>query len=135
MSRKLPDNVKQLRGTAKPCRAVGETLEFQAVDVAPDAPESLGLFGKQYWDRIVPILLDKRFLSIADLESLEIMCILYHKIRQGVAAGIDLNASTITQLRVYQTEFGLTPASRTKLKAGDDGGKGNKFTGNGKKKT
>lgn len=134
MRRKLPDNVKKLRGTAQPCRLVGETLEFEQVEDAPEAPESLGLFGRQYWERITPLLLDKRILTQADLESLEVMCILYHKIRQSVAAGVDLNAASITQLRLYQTEFGLTPASRAKLKAGDDGSKGNKFTGNGKKK-
>ena len=135
MTRRLPDNVKQLRGTAKPCRSIGETLDFEAVDQIPPAPISLGVHGKEYWDGIVPLLLDKRVLTVVDLESLEIMCLMYHKVLKASFAETDLNAASVTQLRLYQTEFGLTPASRAKLKAGDDGPKGNKFSGNGKKKT
>jgi phage terminase small subunit len=133
--RRLPENVKQLRGTAQPCRSIGETLDFEPVEEIPPAPISLGVHGKAYWDRIVPLLLAKRVLTVVDLESLEIMCMMYHKVLKASFAETDLNAASVTQLRLYQTEFGLTPASRAKLKAGDDGPKGNKFSGNGKKKT
>jgi len=135
MTRKLPDNVKKLRGTDQPCRMSGETLDFESIEDVPEAPTSLNVQGRDYWERIVPILIKKRVLTIADLESLEILCVLYGKVMQAVSAGVDVNASSVTQLRLYQTEFGLTPASRAKIKAGDDGGKGNKFTQRGKKKT
>lgn len=132
--RKTPDNVKSLHGTDQPCRMTGDVLDFDAVNEAPTAPESLPVEAKQYWDRIVPVLLSKRVLSVADLEALEVMCALYGKIKKMIAAGVDISASTVTQLRLYQTEFGLTPASRNKINAGEDAGKANKFSGNGRKK-
>lgn len=135
MTRKTSDNVKRLRGTAQPCRLAGETLEFDALSEPPEAPISLNNHGVEYWDRIVPVLLEKRVLSVADLETLEIMCLLYGKIRQQALAQVDVSGSLITQLRLYQTEFGLSPSSRNKIAKGDDAGKGNKFTRNGKKTT
>ena len=131
--RKTSDNVKRLRGTDQPCRMTGETLEFDALSEPPDAPVSLNTHGVAYWNRIVPILLEKRVLSVADLETLEVMCLLYGKIRQQALAQVDVNASSVTQLRMYQTEFGLSPASRNKIAKGDDAGESNKFTRNGKK--
>lgn len=134
MTRKTPDNVKSIRGTKQPCRTVGETVEFDLVDAIPPAPEYLDVIAATFWRRIVPVLVDKRLLTLADLESLEVMCALYGKVRKCIEANVDINAATVTQLRLYQTEFGLTPASRTKMKAADNGKKGNKFTNRSKKK-
>lgn len=134
-AKRVPDNVKALRGTDKPCKEFGPSLDFEAVEDLPAAPQYLDVRAKAYWDRITPVLFEKRVLSVADLEALEVLCILYGKVRQAVEAGVDVNAATVTQLRLYQTEFGMTPVSRQKIRAGDDGSKGNKFTGNGKKKT
>lgn len=132
--RPVGDNVKELRGTNQPCRSQGDVVEFDALENLPEAPQYLDVRAKSYWQRIVPILFEKRVLTIADLEGLEVLCVLYGKVRQMAEAGVDISASCVTQLRLYQVEFGLTPASRSKLKAGEDGGKGNKFAGNGKKK-
>lgn len=133
-ARKTSDNVKSLRGTSKPSRTTGPTLDFDAVSDVPEAPEVLPIEAKQYWDRIVPILLSKRVLSIADLEALEVMCALYGRVKKYVMLGADINAATVTQLRMYQTEFGLTPASRNKIAAGEDVPEGNKFGKNGRRK-
>lgn len=131
--RKTSDNVKRLRGTDQPCRMSGETLDFDAVEQAPKAPECLPVEAMTYWNRIVPILLNKRVLTIADLEALEVMCALYGRVKKLIAAGVDIPASMVTQLRLYQTEFGLTPASRNKIAAGEEPSPGNKFAGRGKK--
>ena len=131
--KKDPDNVKQMRGTARPSRLHGEWVEFEAVEDAPEPPQYLPVQAANYWRRLVPILLSKRVLSIADLESLEVLCVLYGRVRQMTEAGIDIQASLVTQLRLYQSEFGLTPVSRQKVGSGGEKPKGNAFANNGRK--
>jgi len=134
-NRKVTDIEKIKRGYARPSTMSGETLEFEEITEVPPAPQYMEIRAKQYWDRIVPILLGKRVLTIADLESLEVACVMYGKIRQCAEAGMDINAAQVTQFRLFQTEFGLTPASRAKIKAGDDSKGKNPFNANGQKKT
>jgi len=133
-NRKTPDNVKKLRGTDQKCRMTGANLEYDLVEDAPIVPDTLTADGQAYWKRIVPILMEKKVLTVGDFESLEVLCLVYGQIIRQSRAGIDIDASKITQFRLLQTEFGLTPASRAKLKPSDDGKDANKFTGNGKKK-
>lgn len=136
-NRKVTDLEKRRRGSARPSTTRNDenALDFEAVAEIPPAPETLNIHGKAYWDRILPILMEKRVMTIADHESLEVACILYAKIRQAALAGVDVNAAAVTQFRLFQTEFGLTPASRAKLKAGDDAKGKNPFNTNGKEKT
>ena len=112
-----------------------EEVSFDPMDEVPECPGYINVHGRQYWDRIVPVLQSKRVLTEADLESLEIMVLLYGKVRQAAQAGVELNASTITQLRLYQGEFGLTPVSRTRIKQSGDGVKENRFKKNSKART
>lgn len=131
--KKDPDNVKQLRATERPDRMNPDAVDFESVEQKPDAPSYLDVRAKGYWDRIVPILISKRVLSVADLEALEVMCSLYGKVRQMVEAGVDISSALVTQLRLYQAEFGLTPVSRTKIAQGSDKPKNNPFANNGSK--
>jgi phage terminase small subunit len=134
--RKVPDNVKELRGTKQPCRSTGDGwVEFEELTEAPDPPQYLEIEARQYWERIVPIMLAKKVLTIADLEAVEVMCVLYGKVRKMATAGVDISSALVTQLRLYQTEFGLTPHSRNRVAAGDATPKGNKFAGNGRRKS
>lgn len=122
---------KQRRGTDQPARSREPEIEFEQLTEAPQAPDWLPVHAKSYFQRIVPLLMAKRVLTQVDEEALHIMCMAYGKIRQAAEAGADLNASLLAQLRLYQTEFGLTPASRAKITKGPDGGKGNAFGKNG----
>ena len=131
--RKTANNLKVLRGTDQPCRMNPDEIDFPTLSQVPDCPDYINVYGSQYWNRIIPVLQAKKVLTEADLEALEILCLLYGKIRKAASAEVDLNASMITQMRLYQTEFGLTPASRGKIKAGGEEGKANKFSSNGRK--
>lgn len=120
-NRKVPNHLKVVRGTDQPVRMQALEIEFEPLAEAPVAPDWLDILAKKYWDRIVPVLMAKKVLSEADLEALSVLCALYGKVRQAYTAGVDLSASLITQLRLYQTEFGLTPVSRSKItKSGED---------------
>ena len=133
MRRKNPDAVKRLRGTDQPCRLSEECIEFDAVDVAnpPDPPDWLNTWAAEYWERIVPPLIEQGVLSVADLEALEILCTLYGRVREYALAGTDVSAAVLSQLRLYQSEFGLTPASKQRVKVTGKEIK-NRFSRNGK---
>jgi len=126
-NRKVPNHLKVVRGTDQPSRMQVLEVEFEPLEQAPGAPEWLDILAKKYWDRIVPVLMAKKVLSDADIEALAILCALYGKVRQAYSAGVELSASIITQLRLYQTEFGLTPVSRSKITKSGEDGKPNKF--------
>lgn len=84
------------------------------------------LEARQYLSRVTQELVKKNVLSILDLGALEMMCALYGQIRNTSQAGLEVQAATLTQLRLYQTEFGLTPASRSRI-TGQREGRQNKF--------
>lgn len=130
--RKQSNNVKSLHGEDRPSRLTTAQVDFPALEDAP-APDFLEIEAKQYWDRIVPILRRKKVLSIADLEGLAVLCAMYGRVRKMLAAGVDISAATVTQLRLYQTEFGLTPASRNKIAGGDEEAVTNPFATHGRR--
>lgn len=130
-NRKVPNHLKVVRGTDQPSRMQVLEVEFEPLEQAPEAPQWLDHLAREYWVRIVPVLMAKKVLSEADLEALTVLCALYGKVRQAYSAGVELSASIITQLRLYQTEFGLTPVSRSKIAKSGDDGKANRFGKNG----
>ena len=83
--------------------------------------------GKIYWERIIPILLKKGALLVSDLEGLEVLCMIYGIIRAKAKAGDEVNASLITQLRLYQREYGLTASSRAGIRAEPNSTRENPF--------
>ena len=131
-NRKITDIERTKRGTDKPYRMVGETLEFDELPDSLPAPDFLNVWGKKYWDRIVPILQHRGVLTVVDVEGLEVLCMVYGMIRAHAVAGVDVNASLVTQLRLYQREYGLTINSRVSIK--DDRKGNNPFNTNGRKK-
>lgn len=130
--RKLPDNVKELRGTNQPCRAGGAWIDdLDPVDEMPEAPRYLSIEAKEYWGRVTVALQERGILSELDLEALEVLCVLYGRMRAMATAGVDVNCALVTQLRLYQTEFGLTPYARSKPGLQVSKPTGSKFDRNG----
>lgn len=125
--------MKVVRGTDQPCRRHGEDLEYDPVEGDFPPPDWLNADAQNYWRRIVPILQKNRLLTEADLEALEIMCLLYGEVKKIGKAGMEPKGSTVTQLRLYQAAFGVTPISRIGIKpAGKE--RENPFSRNGSKK-
>lgn len=97
-----------------------------------EAPDWLSEDAKQEWDRVMPILSERRILTVADLGSLENYCVAIGTVREterhlqkyghvmdvnGVfkrnpSVGIQSNA--IQQARLLGAELGLTPVSRSR---------------------
>lgn len=129
--RPVPDNVKKMRGTGKPSRTVDQVVTFESYEAPPPAPDYLNVWARDYWDHITPILIKHNNLTVADLGALEVLCALQGLFKQHCIAGTAISAATITQLRQYQAEFGLTPSSRNR--ATHSAKAGNPFANNGAK--
>lgn len=111
---------------------------------APDPPASLSGDAKKEWDRITPMLVEKRLIARVDLAVLAGYCTLFGMVEQGrreiqspdfrttyMKITVDGNGdeheeprehpalkslrANMQLLRPYLTELGLTPATRAKV--------------------
>lgn len=91
-----------------------------------EAPAWLSEEARKEWDRVLPILTERRILTVADLGGLENYCICIGRVRDTEAA-IQTEADTEVMLklirvqdkamasaRLLAAELGLTPVSRSR---------------------
>lgn len=106
-----------------------------AVKKAPAPPSCLSLEAKKEWRRVLPILIERRILTTADLGSLESYCASIGVMREAQtilnrdglviggkrhpAFGI-MNAAQTTA-RLCAAELGLTPVSRSRPSIREEG--------------
>lgn len=108
-----------MRGT-KPHLVVSN----DAVPVAQAAPTWLSREAKAEWRRVMPGLVKRRILTVADLGTLENYCTAIGQVRQiqrrlQELGGIDLQLmrlqnQTMATARQHAAELGLTPVSRSR---------------------
>lgn len=114
MTRK-PTALKILQGTFQPCR---HNPDEPIVPVAaPERPKYLKGFAKKEWERLVPILLSARILTVQDQGALALLCLLQAKVIEAAKRGEVLSGQLIAQYRALLTCFGLTPVDRARIKA------------------
>ncbi len=101
----------------------------KAVKRAPPVPEWLSPDAKKEWRRIMPLLVERRILTDADMGSVENYVISIARVREierliqseGLSAPLfrmqDKAAATARQLAA---ELGLTPVSRSRPTINDD---------------
>lgn len=96
------------------------------------APGWLSADATSEWDRVMPILSERRILTVADLGSLENYCTAIGQVRQmerhlqlhGHVIDVDgamkrnpavgIQADAMTRSRLLAAELGLTPVSRSR---------------------
>ncbi len=146
-NRRKPDEEKRAGGETRPSRMNAnntfEVLQFPKVNECPDPPAFIQnarsmITGEQYgldlWNQITEQLVAQKVLTSADGPVLAHLCMLHQKACECYEKAEKPVAADLAQMRLYFTEFGMTPASRTRVgKSGDTGNK-NKFNDNGKKK-
>lgn len=107
-------------------------VDNSSVSKAPSAPGWLSQDAKREWKRVVPILVDRRILTTADLGSLENYCTAIGQIREmerqlqrdGHVINTDkglkrhpavgIQSDAMTRARLLAAELGLTPVSRSR---------------------
>lgn len=106
---------------------------------APPMPEHLSKLAKAAWRRLVPILLSMKVLTVADGDALAGYCtsieqwilangaigkygILIAELDERTGTGnvktnpaVRVRSDALRHMRSFESEFGLTPASRSKL--------------------
>lgn len=140
----MPTAVKKLRGNPGK-RALNEAEpKFGATggggDVGPYAPRRMPDDGKRFWRKYARALELAGVLKEPDLPAFEMMAWHFHF---AVAAGAEIERDGLTQIdkngderkhpllqvfkdnsgafRIYASEFGMTPSSRTRVKADQEG--------------
>ena len=130
----LPTSLKVFRGTAQKCRI--NPHEPKPPVAAPEPPDFLGPIARREWERKVPLLVRLGVMSEVDDTALAAYCQAFErfveaerKIRnsgllikttggnviQNPLVGVANRAMEI--MHKFLTEFGLTPASRTRITA------------------
>jgi P27 family predicted phage terminase small subunit len=107
-------------------------VDNSAVSKAPPAPSWLSAEAKREWKRVVPILVDRRILTTADLGSLENYCVAIGTVREmerqlqrdghvvetekGMKRhpAVGIQSDAMTRARLLAAELGLTPTSRSR---------------------
>lgn len=132
--RALPSNLHVLHGTNREDRH-GGGVAVQIV--CPDPPDGLPEVAAEEWRRQAPVLSKYRLLSELDLTALEIYCRVYarwldaeRKLEesgsmvfetqtgyQTQSAFLNIINQCIKQMQSLMGEFGMTPATRERLKA------------------
>lgn len=119
-----------------------------AVAKAPPAPGWLSADAKKEWRRVLPILVQRRILTTADLGSLENYCVAIGQVREmerhlqehgavfeafkdtddgPISLGMKRNpavgiqSDAMTRARLLAAELGLTPVSRSRPAIREDG--------------
>ncbi|WP_342741228.1 phage terminase small subunit P27 family [Tropicimonas isoalkanivorans] len=102
------------------------------------APEWMSEDAAEEWDRVMPILAERRILTVADLGSLENYCMAMGTVREmdrhlqdyGHVIDVDgvmkrnpavgIQSDAMTRARLLAAELGLTPVSRSRPAIRDD---------------
>jgi len=125
--------LKVLAGTIKPCRDRENPPQFELIENFPEPPAHFGEDAKEMWGNLGPQLVAAKILQTVDLYALEQLCSFWEKVRMKIKSGEDTTATEQTALKSLFCEFGITPASRSKVTAGGKKELGNRFANNGKK--
>lgn len=99
-------------------------VDADAVDSVPRAPSWLSKHAKAEWQRVLPALVQRKILTVADLGSLENYCVACGRVRElerviQAASDIDpvlfrLQDKATATARQLASELGLTPVSRSR---------------------
>lgn len=132
-----PTAVKELTGNPGK-RALNEAEpKPPAPRVLPPPPEHLGALAREKWDELAALLYNLGVLTEIDIDALARYCVIYQRWREAeenivkkggmilqTAAGnsiqnpfLSIANRCIEQLDKLAAEFGLTPSSRTRVKA------------------
>jgi P27 family predicted phage terminase small subunit len=131
---KKPTTLKLVTGTAQPCRMIKNEPEPEIR--IPEAPHYLSKYAREEWARMAPLLFEMGLITEHDRSAFAMYCQAWgdhvkaeYMIRKGGHVITTTNGNFIQSPWVgisnkakltahkFLVEFGLTPASRTKVSA------------------
>ena len=132
--KKTPRGLKVLAGTIQPCRDKENPPEYDLMEEFPPPPAHFGPDAVEMWNDVGPKFIAAKVLQVVDLYALEQLCSYWERVRAKMKSGADTTATEQSALKSLFCEFGMTPASRSKVSAGGKKDSGNKFAANGRKR-
>lgn len=133
MSRRpIPTSVKIAEGNRGKRKLTGD--DFQPEAAEPERQKGLSFAARREWAFMVPYLLDRGVLTVVDGKALAAYCETYAQAEKALKMLNEQGAvvliggrsktnpwfkvykDTIAVMKSYLTEFGLTPASRARIK-------------------
>lgn len=128
----MSDEARKARADKNPQRKIGAVVDFPLTTEPPKPPTWLHRIGKQMWREFIPQLHMQRVLTTADLNSFAHLCQLHGEAVELYKNKLRPAATDFAQMRLLFCEFGMTPASRTRVRASGDEKDGNRFKRNGR---
>jgi P27 family predicted phage terminase small subunit len=120
------------------CKPAQIQSDQDAIADKKPAPGWLSKEAKAEWSRVMPILIERRILTDADLASFENYCVAIGQVRQMEKAikqsghvvetargprahpAVKIQADAMNRARLLAAELGLTPVSRSRPSVRDD---------------
>lgn len=136
-SKPTPAHLKLLAGNPGHRGIKHDEVQVLPLQPSSEPPEFLTKMARKEWRRMVPLLVESNLLSMVDLASFSMYCQAYGRWMDAEAA-LKAEGSVVMdrfgfpkinpqqqiadkamdQVRQFGTEFGLTPSSRSRVKAG-----------------
>lgn len=132
----VPDAIKEAQGTLKKSRVNNSQAVFDVPEEFPKAPSTMNLYGKRLWRELGPQLKEAGLYSDGDYNALELLCMAYGDMVAARKAlmksgnivltdkgtvyqhpNVGIANTSWKQVKDMLTQFGLTPAERTRVKA------------------
>ena len=132
-----PTRMKELAGTLKAHRVNPDEPEPPVLERTPPCPMHLTGEARKAWRRLSRQLKDMGVISAIDLDALEAYCVVFDRWREAEkelrkTGPVIVNPQTnwfepspylrvvdncLKQMRAYMTELGITPSSRSRVRA------------------
>lgn len=141
-----PTHVKKAKGV-RPSRINEHEPEFPIGSTRPPDSVKAEPYALKEWHRIVPLLRETDLYKESDRTALEVFCVTYAEWRRAVAylrrngrtvitpkgyvqqrPEVGIASQTAKLVKDFCAEFGLTPSSRSRVKAGKAKKKGKHAT-------
>ena len=123
-----PTALKLLHGTFRADTVAANEPQPPSDEEWPAPPEHLSFLAAQRWRVVAPILHPLGLLTQADYDALEMYCEAYSEWREAKRLRDIPRMKAFQQAaRQFLTEFGMTPASRSRINVlTEEGGSGKK---------
>jgi len=113
--RPKPTALKIIKGTARKSRLNKNEPKPEVISSNTRCPEWMNPEGKKEWKRMAGKLREVGLLTNCDITAFTMLCQMWGEYVTGTKTGEPVSMAHVTQMRLLAGEFGLTPASRSKV--------------------
>jgi len=98
-------------------------VEYTPLAELPPPPPTVGVHGRELWERFGRATHAAGLLQELDVFALEVLAVMWDRFQTAARSGDELNAASLQAMRTMFSEFGATPAARRKVGPSLESGK------------